>query len=217
MASEQKPLVDHVIPASPDGNGAAFELKKGQHIRVIGRSTVDFVVFNLHNPKERVDQARTKTNQLTIFLTKGHALISKDNTVMMTIVEDTWPWHHDLQKGMCSRKRHELVFRGDHKVDVWGQEGPQRRFERWEDIPQRGCWENLTNALKPWPEIDPWDIPSPFNIFQNMRIDGESGRIWFDHKNPDEDFYMELRAEMDLVAGASHHRGATTRIQIYQP
>lgn len=216
MNHQPEVLVDHVIPASKDGAGAAFEMSKGQHIKVIGRSTVDFVVFNRNNLKERFDQARTKTNQLKIFLTKGDVLISKDNNAMMTLVDDTWPWKHDLQKGMCSRKRHELVFRGEAKVEVWGQEGHQRRWERWEDIPQRGCWENLAQSLKPW-AIDPWDIPSPFNIFQNMRIDGDTGRMWFDHRHPDEDFYVEMRAEMDLVIAGSHHFGVTTRIQIYEP
>lgn len=215
MVKERKILVDHVIPASPDGAGAAFELKKGQFIRVIARSTVDFVIFNLHNLQERFDQARTKTNQLKIFLTAGDLLVSKDNSVMLSILEDTWPWKHDLQKGMCSRKRHELVFKGEHKVETWGQEGQTRRWDRWEDIPQRGCWENLSNALRPW-GVDSWDIPSPFNIFQNMRIDGETGRFWFDHKHPDEDYHVEMRAEMDLLVAASHHFGVTTRIQIFQ-
>ena len=219
MATQRRLVLDHVIPASKDGAGAGFELKKGQFIQVIGKSTVDFVAFNRHNLTERFDQARTKTNQLKIFITKGDVLISRDNNVMLTIVEDTWQWHHDLQKGMCSRKRHELRFRGEVRFDVWGypdgQAPRQRPWERWEDIPARGCLENLTEALKPW-NISPWDIPNPFNIFQNMRIDGETGRMWFDHQTPEEDAVLEMRAEMDLVVAASHHFGVTIRIQIYE-
>jgi len=227
MTSGGKLLVDHVIPASKDGGGAAFEMKKGQVIRIIGKATVDFVAFNLHNLKERFDQARTKTAQMKIFVTKADVLFSKDNSVMMTIVEDTWPWHHDLQKGMCSRKQFEMIFRGDPVLKFNGrgdpiidQDGHQTpTYERWEDVPLRGCWENLTEALKPWP-IDPWDIPSPINIFgaQSMRIDGETGRMWNDPKIPEpkEDGVVELRAEMDLLVAASHHRGVTTHIQIYE-
>jgi uncharacterized protein YcgI (DUF1989 family) len=33
--------------------GATFVVKKGQIIRVIGHSTADYTVFNLHNVKER--------------------------------------------------------------------------------------------------------------------------------------------------------------------
>jgi len=47
----------------PKNSGAAFEVRKGQRLRVAGRSIVDFVAFNLHDLNERFDQARTKTNQ----------------------------------------------------------------------------------------------------------------------------------------------------------
>ena len=44
----------------PKNSGAAFELKKGQRLRIAGKSIVDFVAFNLHDLAERFDQARTK-------------------------------------------------------------------------------------------------------------------------------------------------------------
>src|SRR5262245_18372051 len=46
----------------PKNSGAAFELKKGQRLRIAGRSIVDFVAFNLCDLSERFDQARTNTN-----------------------------------------------------------------------------------------------------------------------------------------------------------
>ena len=79
-------LIDDVIPYN---TGRAYTLKKGQYIRIIGRSTVDFVAFNLDNLSERFDQARTKSNQTKIFLTKGDALLSKHNDTMLSITEDT--------------------------------------------------------------------------------------------------------------------------------
>ncbi len=219
MTSSPKLVLEHVVPADKDGAGFGFEMQKGQIVRLIGKSTVDFVAYNKDNMREKLDQARTKTNQLKIFLTKGDKIISKDNNVMLIITEDTWPWKHDMQKGMCSRKRHELVFKGEAKVSVWGQDEVRTgmRWQQWEDIPQRGCWENLENALKPWPEIDRWDIPSPFNIFQNMKIDGETGEMWFDHVEPTEDAVFEMRAEMNLVVGVSHHFNVTTHIEVYDP
>ena len=36
--------------------GKTFAVKKGQIISVVGQSTADYVVFNLHNVKERFDQ-----------------------------------------------------------------------------------------------------------------------------------------------------------------
>src|SRR5512143_739358 len=100
----------------PKNSGVAFEVLKGQRIRIAGRSIVDFVAFNLRDLTERFDQARTKTNQVKIFISTGDVLYSKRNNPMMTIVEDTFTeGRHDLQKGMCSRKRFEMVAQGQTK------------------------------------------------------------------------------------------------------
>ena len=97
----------------PKNSGAAFEMRGGQRLRIAGKSIVDFVAFNLHDLNERFDQARTKTNQVKIFISTGDALFSKRNNPMLTIVEDTFTeGRHDLQKGMCSRKRFEMVAQG---------------------------------------------------------------------------------------------------------
>src|SRR5512147_2823117 len=95
-------LTSQVVPKN---SGAAFKVLKGQRIRIAGRSIVDFVAFNLRDLTERFDQARTKTNQVKIFVSTGDLLYSKRNNPMLTIVEDTFAaGRHDLQKGMCSRK-----------------------------------------------------------------------------------------------------------------
>ena len=91
-------------------------MKKGQRLRIAGKSIVDFVAFNLHDLSERFDQARTKTNQVKIFISTGDVLYSKRNNPMLTIIEDTFAeGRHDLQKGMCSRKRFEMVAQGTAK------------------------------------------------------------------------------------------------------
>src|ERR1041384_3998535 len=100
----------------PKNSGAAFEIKKGQRLRIAGRSIVDFVAFNLHDLSERFDQARTKTNQAKIFISTGDTLFSKRNNAMLIIIQDTFTeGRHDLQKGMCSRKRFEMVAQGQAK------------------------------------------------------------------------------------------------------
>ena len=216
MVTSRKSVFEEEIPYL---TGRAWELKKGQHIRIMARHTVDFVVFSLNNLNERFDQARTKTNQLKIFITKGDVLFSKDNNIMMTILEDTWKWHHDMQKGTCSRKRFELTYQGVIKHENWPGERTGNPYGKWEDLPPRGCWENLAIALEPW-NISKWDIPSPLNLFQNMRIDGETGRMWYDHKTLEEaepDAMVELRAEMDLLVAATNDVDGPEpfRVQIY--
>jgi len=198
-------------------SGAAFEVKTGQKIRIAGRSIVDFVAFNLHDSTERFDQARTKTNQVKIFISTGDILYSKRNNSMMTIVEDSFTeGRHDLQKGMCSRKRFEMIARGQSKRVF--AEGVDINPKKAEEIPSHGCWENLSGAVKPW-KILPDDVPSPFNIFQCMRIDPETGIMYDTMIRPKDEAHVDFRAEMDLLVAASacpeSGRGQAIRVEIY--
>src|SRR5438128_12697274 len=131
MASLQSEVV-------PKNSGAAFEMRRGQRLRVAGKSIVDFVAFNLRDLNERFDQARTKTNQVKIFISTGDALFSKRNNPMLTIVEDTFKeGRHDLQKGMCSRKRFEMVVQGISKRVF--AEGVDINPKTEEEVPDHGC------------------------------------------------------------------------------
>jgi uncharacterized protein len=205
------------IKVVPKNSGAAFDVKQGQRLRVAGKSIVDFVAFSLSDLAERFDQARTKTNQVKIFITTGDILYSKRNNPMLRIVEDTFKeGRHDLQKGMCSRKRFEMVAEGKSRrvfaegVDI----NPTKR----EEIPDHGCWENLSAAVKPW-KILPDDIPSPFNIFQCMRIDPETGAMYDTMIRPNDEAHIDFRAEMDLLVAVSacpeSGRGQAIRVEIY--
>ena len=71
-------IQDEIIPHN---SGRSFIVKKGQRIRVIGETTCDFVVFNYDNLWERFDQARTKANQVQVYLTTGDVLYSKINNI----------------------------------------------------------------------------------------------------------------------------------------
>lgn len=201
----------------PKNSGAAFEVKKGQRLRIAGRSIVDFVAFNLHDLTERFDQARTKTNQVKIFISTGDILYSKRNNPMLTIVDDSFKeGRHDLQKGMCSRKRFEMVAKGMSKRVF--AEGVDINPKAPEDIPDHGCWENLSNAVKPW-NISADDVPSPFNIFQCMRIDPETGVMYDTLIRPKDEAHVDFRAEMDCLVAASacpeSGRGQAIRVEIY--
>jgi len=207
-------LEDKVVPKN---SGAAVVLKKGQRLRVAGKSIVDFVAFNLHDLTERFDQARTKTNQVKIFISTGDRLFSKRNNPMLTIVDDTFTeGRHDLQKGMCSRKRFEMVAQGTAKRVF--AEGVDINPKKAEEIPDHGCWENLSAAVKPW-NISPDDVPSPFNIFQCMRIDPETGIMYDTMIRPKEEAWVDFRAEMDCLVAVSacpeSGRGEAIRLTIF--
>jgi uncharacterized protein YcgI (DUF1989 family) len=65
-----------------------------------------------------------------------------------------------------------------------------------------GCWENLTEALKPW-NILREDIPSPFNIFMTLEIDGKRGKLAHTVIRPSKTAHVELEAEIDCLIGIS--------------
>lgn len=197
--------------------GKAFEVGKGQVIRVIGESTADFVVFNLRNVSERFDQARTKVNQGKIYVTTGDYLISKFNNVMMTIVKDTYEGTHDMEKGMCSTSFYKKW--GDKIFKIYG--GVWKRLGRKRGAaPEHGCWENLARALRPY-KVAKEDIPSPLNVFQTMVINARTGSMRYSMTRPKPGASMDLRAEMDCLVGISAcpegGRGKDLRVLIYKP
>ena len=179
----------------PRNVGFAFDLTAGQSVRITSQSIIDFVCFNRTNLRERFDQARTKANQRKVFISTGDMLVSKLNNTMMTITEDTFKeGHHDLQEGMCSRKRHELAAaRG-----VW-----EKTYGRpLSEMPPHGCTENLSGILAPY-GIALEDVPSPFNIFQDMVIRPD-GELEHSPTRPGPDgASVTLRAEMDLLVALS--------------
>jgi uncharacterized protein len=175
--------------------GFAFDMEAGQCVRITSQTIIDFVCFNRDNLRERFDQARTKANQRKIFLSTGDQLISKLNNTMMTIIEDTFEGTHDLQEGMCSRKRHELAA----AKGIW-----EKTYGRpLSEMPPRGCTENLGGVLAPY-GIAVEDVPSPFNIFQHMIIHADTGELEHSHIRPKPPgASVTMRAEMRLLAAIS--------------
>jgi uncharacterized protein YcgI (DUF1989 family) len=179
----------------PYNTGWAGELKKGQVIRITATTTVDFVCMRLENFRERFDQARTKVYNMKLFITTGDKLMGRDNQHMMTIIADGFKeGTHDLQKGMCSGYRFKLAQ----------QEGRLREYypRQITEIPDHGCYENLSKALAPY-GIIPEDIPSPLNLNQHMKIDGVTGKMEHTQVRPQPGNYTDLRAEMDLLVAFS--------------
>jgi uncharacterized protein YcgI (DUF1989 family) len=183
----------------PPNSGAAFEVARGHHLRVSGTTTADFVAFNRHNLRERFDQARTKVYNSKIWISAGDTLMTKSNHGLLLIVADDYADQggtHDLQKGMCSGPRFQLAAK-EGRLAEWYQ-----RPIRAEDLPDHGCWENLTTALEPW-GIPSEDIPSPLNLFQTMHIEPETGRMSNTSTRPRPGTYIEFRAEMDTLVAIS--------------
>ena len=67
----------------PPNSGMAFEVARGQHLRVSGTTIADFVAFNRHDLRERFDQARTKTYNSKIWISTGDLLLTKANNPLL--------------------------------------------------------------------------------------------------------------------------------------
>ena len=200
----------------PHNTGWSAEMKQGQIIRITATTTVDFVFFKLGNLIERFDQPRTKVYNMKLFITTGDKLMGRNNQHMMTIIENTnREGTHDLQKGMCSGYRFQLAKKEGKLKDYY------HRDYKDEEIPDHGCYENLSRALQPY-GIDPEDIPNPFNLNQHMKIDGITGKMEHTQIRPKPGTYVELRAEMDLLVAFSACPdmpvgGKPVDVMIYQP
>ena len=142
----------------PPRSGTAFTMDKGQRLTVIdprGMQVADLLAFNRADVREVISSGRTFDYAETIYLTKGHQLYSNRSNVLLEIVEDT-VGRHDFLLTPCSKDTFRICY-DDHDA-------------------HRGCFGNLAEALAPFGVTEDM-IPSAFNCFMNVPIDGETGQL----------------------------------------
>ena len=163
-------------------SGVAFELARGTVLTVIdpeGSQVADLLAFSSADIREAISNGRTFDYEETIALTTGNLLWSNRSIPMLSIIEDT-VGRHDFLLTPCS----EATFRHfypEHPV-------------------HRGCFGNLAEALLPW-GIGEDDIPTAFNLFMNVAVDGITGRIEVLPPVSKPGGLIRMRAEMDCVIG----------------
>jgi uncharacterized protein YcgI (DUF1989 family) len=74
------------------------------------------------------------------------------------------------------------------------------RISYGETVPHRGCFGNLAAALQPYGVL-PDAIPTAFNVFMNVPVDGQTGRLRVDPPLSKAGDYIVFEARMDLVIG----------------
>lgn len=166
----------------PPRSGVAFILRENQQLKIIdlkGEQVSDLVCFSLDEKTEYLSSGRTIDYAETIFLTSGHPFYSNRSRVMFDIVEDT-VGRHDFLLTPCSADTFRIIYGHEH--------------------PHRGCFGNLCEALKDY-GITPDSIPITFNVFMNVSIDGESGRLAVMPPKSRAGDYIIIRARMDLIVG----------------
>ena len=163
-------------------SGVAFILKKDQLLTVVdieGEQVSDFICYNRYDPAEYLSSGRTIDYAETIYLTSGHNFYSNRSNVMFTMVEDT-VGKHDFLLTPCSAEMFKIIY--GHTQ------------------PHRGCFGNLREALKDF-GILPDDIPTCFNIFMNVPVDGTTGKVSVLPPLSKAGDYVVIEASMDLVVG----------------
>ena len=166
----------------PPRSGVAFILKKDQQLKVTdteGEQVSDFICYNLHDKAEYLSSGRTIDYAETIFLTKGHPFYSNRSNIMFNITEDT-VGRHDFLLTPCSAEMFRIIYGDEH--------------------PHRGCYGNLLAALSEY-GIAADSIPTCFNIFMHVSVNGETGRIAVLPPKSKAGDYIIIQAEMDLLVG----------------
>lgn len=165
----------------PPRSGTAFELKKGQKLKIIdpqGEQVADMVAYNRLDINEVISSGRSLDYASKIYLTKGDPIYSNRSNVMLEIIEDT-VGRHDFLLTPCSADTFRIIYGYDN--------------------PHRGCFGNLAEALAAY-SIIPDQIPTAFNIFMNVPIDS-SGVLRVEPPLSKAGDYLVVEAKMDLIIG----------------
>lgn len=162
-------------------SGAAFELKKGQKLKVIdpeGEQVSDMVLFNALDKREKLSSGKTLDFEESILISKGNFLWSNRSQKMMKILEDT-NGRNDFLLAPCSKETFEIMYQhqGYHP----------------------SCFENLYTNLKDY-GIEPDDIPTAFNIFMNVQFN-PNGKLTVEPPLSKAGDHVLFEAQMDLIVG----------------
>ena len=166
----------------PPRSGTAFVLKKGQRLRIVdieGEQVSDLICYNLHDKAEYLSSGRTIDYAETINLTTGHAFYSNRSNIMFHLVEDT-VGKHDFLLTPCSADTFRIIY--GHRQ------------------PHRGCLGNLAEALEAY-GITGDAIPVTFNIFMNVSVDGDTGKLSVLPPKTKAGDYIVIESAMDLLIG----------------
>jgi uncharacterized protein YcgI (DUF1989 family) len=163
-------------------SGVAFELARGQRLRVIdpqGEQVADLLAYNRTDVGEVLSSGRSLDYASCIYLSTGHSLYSNRSNVLLKIVEDT-VGRHDFLLTPCSAEMFRILY--------------------GEAEPHRGCFGNLAAALAPY-GVQPDAIPTAFNIFMNVPVDGQTGQLRVEPPLSRAGDHIVFEACMDLVIG----------------
>ncbi|MBI1179490.1 MAG: DUF1989 domain-containing protein [Alphaproteobacteria bacterium] len=171
-----------MVQVIPPRSGVAFTLAAGDRLKIIdpqGEQVADLVAFNRHDTAEVLSNGRTFDYLNKIYLGAGDPIYSNRSRILFDIVEDT-VGRHDFLLTPCSADTFRIIYGHEH--------------------PHQGCFGNLAEALAPF-GIAPDAIPTAFNVFMNVPIDGRTGELRVDPPLSRAGDHILIKARVDLVIG----------------
>lgn len=175
-------LHDEVVPALAPWDHV---VRKGQVLRIVdleGNQAVDFLMYALADDAERYSAQDTIAAQGNIFLRTGSVLLSNEGAPMATVL-GTSVAYHDTIGGACSCESNTLRY-GHHTKG------------------QHACVENFLQANARHGR-GKRDMVSNINWFMNVPVEAD-GALGIVDGISAPGLYVDIRAEMDLVAVVSN-------------
>jgi len=167
----------------PAGEGWIHEIRRGQHFRIVdlhGNQAVDTLFYNSHDYSDRYSAQDTIRAQRNLYLTTGTKLMSSAGNTLLTIVADTCG-RHDTLGGACSNESNMVRY------------AIEKRH-------MHACRASFLKAIARWDHgLTKRDIPSNINFFMNVPVTPE-GKLTFEDGISEAGKYVEMRAEMDVLA-----------------
>ncbi|WP_300577158.1 urea amidolyase associated protein UAAP2 [Phenylobacterium sp.] len=175
-------LHDEIVPALAPWDHV---VRQGEVLRIIdleGNQAVDFLMYALADDAERYSAQDTIAAQGNIFLRTGSVLLSNEGNPMATVL-GTSVAYHDTIGGACSCESNTLRY-GHHTKG------------------QHACVENFLQANARHGR-GKRDMVSNINWFMNVPVEAD-GALGIVDGISAPGLYVDIRAEMDLVAVVSN-------------
>jgi urea carboxylase-associated protein 1 len=184
----------------PAGEPWLHEIGKGQHFRIVdlkGNQAVDTLFYNAHDYSDRYSAQDTIREQRNIYLTTGTKLMSTAGHALLTIVADTCG-RHDTLGGACANEsnmvRYAIEKRGMH-----------------------ACRSSFLKGVIDWDHgMTKRDITCNINFFMNVPVTPD-GKLTFEDGISDPGKYVEMRADMDVLAAISNCPQLNNPCNAYNP
>jgi urea carboxylase-associated protein 1 len=190
-------VYDEIVPA---GEPWIHEILNGQYFRIVdleGNQAVDTLFYNARDYEDRYSAQDTIRAQANIYLTAGTRLMSSKGNVLLTIVADICG-RHDTVGGACATESNMVRY------------AIKKRH-------MHACRQSFIKAIVGWGRgLEKRDIAHNINFFMNVPVTPD-GTLTFEDGVSAPGKYVEMRAEMDLLALISNCPQLNNPCNAYNP